>query len=676
MDLIEFTDSEDIPGIILSMDFVKCFDRIEIPALVSSLKYFNIGSSYVRWTEMIYNSPVACVANNGFFTEYFNVTRSVKQGGPNSAYYFLVIAEVLAIELRKDPDLQGIAINEIMRILGQYADDMDLYLLGDEQNIRNALNKINKFGKCSGFQISYEKTTMLRIGSMKRAKASIYTKENIKSTTQSISVLGVKISTNRKENLKNNYQMIIESIPAILNSWGKRSLSLMGKVMIVNSLVASLFVYKMYVLDFLPKLYEKKIDEYIEKFLWNDKRPKITLAILQGNKEEGGLNLTNFSLKDKALKASWIQFLETDPYVEQFAYRALDYDMKENIWKVNINVEDIKMLFPQSFWRDVLSSWSEFNFEAGIELEKSEILSQIIWYNSNLRVKNSPFCFKRPLKNGLMYLNQLVNYEGGLLSCQNVCQMFELTTMQYNMITASLPKRWLSILKNYDGEEINIYHEKYENFKKKAKPVSFYYKNVNSEVSRMQKYWDKWKNVTKLETEYDVFCEQFKNIYLVTNNTKMRSFQYRLLHGALVFNSHLFRWKIKSNNLCTNCEEDKETYSHFFFDCKVAQRAWKWCVDIIIKLTNTEDNYVEDIVISKEKISLNTIHENPGNVANFICLATKMHLYSQKCMKKKITYQSLYMMIEKYKQFELYDARKNNKINVYVKKWGKLEPIQ
>ena len=139
IEMIDYVEELDEPGLIVSVDFMKCFDRIEIPALLGALNYFNFGDSYIRWTKMIYTDPVACVSNNGYFSDYFPVTRSVKQGGPNSAYYFLILAEVLAIEMRKNPKIKGFWIQDILHILGQYADDMDMYLWGDQGQCQQLL---------------------------------------------------------------------------------------------------------------------------------------------------------------------------------------------------------------------------------------------------------------------------------------------------------------------------------------------------------------------------------------------------------------------------------------------------------------------------------------------------------------------------------------------------------
>ena len=56
LDIMEYAHETDMPGVILSMDFEKCFDRVDIDALIQSLKYFGIGSSFVKWTKTIYRA--------------------------------------------------------------------------------------------------------------------------------------------------------------------------------------------------------------------------------------------------------------------------------------------------------------------------------------------------------------------------------------------------------------------------------------------------------------------------------------------------------------------------------------------------------------------------------------------------------------------------------------------
>ena len=87
----------------------------------------------------------------------------------------------------------------------------------------------------------------------------------------------------------------------VANMWYYRSMTLIGKVTIINSLMASLYVYKMQVLPVLEKKLIKEEENVIKEFLWQGKREKIPMCILMLDKAEGGLNLVNLKVKHKAL---------------------------------------------------------------------------------------------------------------------------------------------------------------------------------------------------------------------------------------------------------------------------------------------------------------------------------------------------------------------------------------
>ena len=52
------------------------------------------------------------------------------------------------------------------------------------------------------------------------------------------------------------------------------------------------------VLPFMPSRIIKSLNNIITEFIWNKKKPKIALNILQNKKKEGGLNLVNLQKKD------------------------------------------------------------------------------------------------------------------------------------------------------------------------------------------------------------------------------------------------------------------------------------------------------------------------------------------------------------------------------------------
>ena len=63
---------------------------------------------------------------------------------------------------------------------------MDLCLQGNSDNVKNALEIIKNFEKQSGFKTSYEKTTLYRIGSLRKTDAKWYTKLGLRWDISSI----------------------------------------------------------------------------------------------------------------------------------------------------------------------------------------------------------------------------------------------------------------------------------------------------------------------------------------------------------------------------------------------------------------------------------------------------------------------------------------------------------
>ena len=172
-------------------------------------------------------------------------------------------------------------VQDIEKLLGQYADDIDMYLFGSPKNVKEAFECIEGFSSKTGFKINYNKTTMYRVGSLCNSKAVHYTQKQLLWEDEKINVLGVFVTNDTRKVLQLNYsELIYQKVPSILALWARRNFSLFGKVLIVNTLVASLFVYKMTVLPLMPQEYITKLNQCFTNFLWNNRKPKIKIEIL------------------------------------------------------------------------------------------------------------------------------------------------------------------------------------------------------------------------------------------------------------------------------------------------------------------------------------------------------------------------------------------------------------
>ena len=616
MDIMTLADERDLDAIILSLDFEKCFDKVEHCALIGSLEYFGFSEYLVEWTKILYQDFTATVQNNGYLTYTFMLTKGIRQGGPASSFYFLICAEILAIQLKSNSSIKGILVDDICELLlGQFADDMDIYLLFEQKHLTQVFKVLERFRLSSGFTVNYDKTQIYRIGSLKFSAATLVTLRQVQWTNTQIKVLGVMIHYDTTSCMNLNYEPIIQKAGAMLKTWQSRGLSLIGKVLVVNTLIESLFVHKMFVLPTLTDNMIIVLDHLVQKFVWNDKKPKIAKSILQANKHVGGLRLVNFKLKDKALKITWIKQLLLDKQLAQLVYSIISPVLGDKIWMCNIHPEDVERVIPKlrfPFWHDVLLAWAEYRQDLPIQMEHA---IDFIWYNSVIRISDSPFVWSSAYEQGLFYVSQIF-VKGVPISAQTAQQSFGLSQMQLNSLISATP----GYLKDPYYDATQTVSEETVFLQMNSRAI---YHCLTNDRSVMIRSHSKWQEELAISIEYGDFLALFQRIYSITNIAKYRSFQYRLLARGITTNVHMNKWQVIENNLCSFCGLYPELYSHLFFNCEKVQRLWVELKEHVAPMCNLEMQFGLTNVI------FNNVVNQPQHVVNFIILVAKQYIYRQ-----------------------------------------------
>ena len=168
---MDFLVSENIPGLLLFIDFQKAFDSVEWNFLFESLKMFNFGENFLCWVKTFYNNIQSRVMNNGTISNFFTLERGGRQGDPLSPYLFKIVAETLAITIRQNEVIKGIKIgNEETKLL-QFADDTTA-VLADTDSAVKLFEILSLFEMISGLKINCSKTEGMWIGSLRNDKAN------------------------------------------------------------------------------------------------------------------------------------------------------------------------------------------------------------------------------------------------------------------------------------------------------------------------------------------------------------------------------------------------------------------------------------------------------------------------------------------------------------------------
>ena len=220
-DMLEQTKAQDIPGILLLLDFRKAFDTVEWGFIQNTLDLFNFGSNIKQWVRTFYNNTESSVLHNGYTTNYFKLSRGVRQGCPLSPYLFILGAEILAARVRLERNIEGITILNTEHKISQFADDTSLFLKNID-SITNAIEILRLFGNISGLKLNLGKTKAIWLGSWRH-------KENkplgLNWTNEPVRALGIFISYNEQENDKKNVAKKIDNLNIKLDLWRGRKLS-------------------------------------------------------------------------------------------------------------------------------------------------------------------------------------------------------------------------------------------------------------------------------------------------------------------------------------------------------------------------------------------------------------------------------------------------------------------
>ena len=121
-----------------------------------------------------------------------------------------------------------------------------------------------------------------------------------------VKALGVWFSTTKGESLTLNYEEKNERICRLVNIWQFRKLTLLRKITVIKSLLASQLVYSLYPLP-SSQHYLNEIKDVFFKVLWEGKQDEVKRTEIINDFAEGGLKTLDLQSFNRALKAKWIQ---------------------------------------------------------------------------------------------------------------------------------------------------------------------------------------------------------------------------------------------------------------------------------------------------------------------------------------------------------------------------------
>jgi hypothetical protein len=240
-DIMQYTEENNISGLLLLIDFEKAFDSLSWVFVDKTLSLFNFGEDIKRWFNIFYKDGISAICQNGFLSKFFSIQRGCRQGDPLSCYIFILCAEILSQKIRSNNNIKGIKMNLVEHKLSQFADDTSIILDGSASSLNETLDTLSTFTFISGLKVNFDKTKVVLIGKEKISANGIKTKWKLSWNQQNFDMLGFKFHVDLSKMIELNYKSKIAKALKNFNMWKRRIITPIGRIIVIKTLVLSLF---------------------------------------------------------------------------------------------------------------------------------------------------------------------------------------------------------------------------------------------------------------------------------------------------------------------------------------------------------------------------------------------------------------------------------------------------
>ena len=458
-----------------------------------------------------------------------------------------------------------------------------------------------------------------------------------------------------------NYCEKVQEIKRQITTWLKRKLTPLGRVTIVKSLLVPKFNYLFLSLPEPNVQIMKDINRCFYEFVWSNKPDKISRKQMCQLYRDGGVKMTDIFLHTKSLKISWIRRFINDSLNDNFtlhmfqsflppSYPSLELFMGSEYYKRLAN------LMSNSFWKEVLLAFSDLT-----ESTTENISCQPLWNNPRIKLNNDVIYVKSWCAKGIRFVNDILKTDGTFLSYFEVKHKFEvqINFLRYYGLCNSIRSGFNKSVIPKVMEPTCIIPETLLLILKRKKGCSHIYQSFLKYKIKDCKSLTKWKNDFDLD---NIIWSSYCLIpFQSTVDINMRWFQLKILNRILYMKDALLKFKLVTDNLCTFCNNSKETIMHILCLCTHSDVIWsrleQWLSrnNLHVKLTNRN--------------KLFGFYGCNNSALNCILMIVRREIYSAKCKKQLPLFENIISAVKCYYDMEKYIAQTNLKETKFRKKW-------
>ena len=645
-DTLEWANRKKITGILLILDFEKAFDSLSFRSIVCSMSFFNFKPNIIKWVKTLLSHFKARINNAGNLSDFFNVERGARQGDPISSILFILTIEIMAIKIRNSKSIKGITIGCSEIKIALYADDSNIFLLYDAENLRNTVKILNDFYLFSGLKIQTEKSQCVVFGEIPGGDFSLCHDLNLVWKQDFIS-LGIKFTPDLNS-LHENFELKLLDIDKTVDNWKYRFLSPYGSICVAKTLLLSKLSHLAIILPNLSPAKLKIIEDKIFKFIWKGNKDKVARIDAKNPEKKGGLNCPDIYSSWSSFKVSWWRRLFQKPesnWAKIFQENLKDINPLLNTSDIFlklglIEIDKLGKKFKNNFWSQCFSNLKPLILEA-CKNSPEYILNSPIW-GSCFFLRNNQLCKREtfyPLSESITFPSDLlestpvgmkfINYKdvnirsGSRIDNEKYIELRYIITeglRKYNIFLSSLnicfpcKPTLVSILMMYE-KGCNFWSKILK--KKKLRVNTFHQKERN---------WECFLNLNTSHVPTPWFLYYHFNTRINFDN-KIKWLNYQIVRGTLKTNRIICKFIPEISEKCSFCNNDVETISHLFWDCPISSA---FINSVFLSLRNWPGF---DRDFTSNSFIFGNLNEFPSSPMNFLSLYLKHYIWVSRCKK-------------------------------------------
>ena len=273
----------NLPLTVLSLDQEKAFDRVDWAFMSATLVKMGFQSSFLRRIKLFYNRVQSAVAVKGYVSFFFDLSRGVRQSCPLSPLLYVLVVEVLAVNIRSNPSMTGPLLPgspASLSPISQYADDTSLILTSDDA-IKASLEMYALYERGSGSKLNFSKSKFFGWAPGWAVLTPLFLSTG-RQTKSRFWVFSLDLGMWRRPTG-------VPSLTAsgVSFSLGANALSLRVKALIINALGLSEIWYVASLIH-MPPCALKELNSLVFDFFWRTKRELVARAVVVQPFFQGG----------------------------------------------------------------------------------------------------------------------------------------------------------------------------------------------------------------------------------------------------------------------------------------------------------------------------------------------------------------------------------------------------